>query len=272
MNKRFFKSSFYKKIEVRSKESHIGINCRSKPDFLYDMKYASVRMLINWSDIKNEFINVTGIRHESPNEKFMDLNCSIKSSYFSLKEDFSNIVEISDKFDTLLEELFKSSEWQYLFFEISSKLNYIKFSVVDSQKVVRVYVRKDFENFDNLQKYDFTITEKTTRSSDNKITFDGELLETDGYIVRFTEKPEFGKFIVNLDSRINRLIFSAPQEHYETEFMSLYKKEECKYDIYFEPSRVESFLYLNLLENISWVDSGFNSYTIEDIVAKKYDF
>ena len=272
MNKRFFKSSFYKKIFIKSSEDHIGINCRSKSDFLYDMKYASVRPLIYQHDIKNEFINVTGIRHESPDEKFMDLNCSIESSYFTLKEDFSNIIEISDKFDMLLEELSKFSEWQYLFFGVSSKLNYIKFGVVDSQKVVRVHVRKDFEDFDNLQKYDFTVTEKTTQGSDNKITFDGELLETDGYIVRFTEKPKFGKFIVNLDSRINRLILSAPQEHREIEFMSFYKEENNKYDIYFDPYRIESFLHLNLLENISWADSGFNSYTVEDIVAKKYDF
>ena len=272
MDERILRSNFYKKIAIHSNESRVGINCEDGFEFLYEMKDVAVQPLIDYHDINDDLLEVNGIKHESCGKKIIELHLSIKNSYFTLKEDFSNIIEISDKFNLLLEELSKSFEWQQLFFGINFKLNCIKLSEYKSQKIVTVYVKRFFEDFYNLEKYDLIVTEKTTKGSNNKIMFDGEILETDKHVIRFVNKPKFDKFTVNLDNRINELIFSIPSDQFMPEMMSHHVPENNKYNIYFDPSRVESFIYLNLLEDISWVDEGYNNYSETDILAKTYNF
>jgi len=272
MIEKVFKSGFYEKIMIKSNESCVGINCESKPKFLYDMKNIGVRPLIYDYDIKNSFINVTCMKHENIDGKFINLDLCVKNSYFTLRQDFSNIIEILSKFDKLLETMSKSFEWWCLSVEIGCKLNYIRFTEFNSEKFIYVHLRRDFEDFNVLEKYDFIVTEKTSQDSDNKITYNGELLETDKYIVEFVNRPIFNKFTINLDDRINNLIFSTPYDYYKSEFTSRYDTEKNKYNIHFRPSGIESFLYLKLLKNVNWVDEGFNNYSETDVLAKTYNF
>jgi len=264
------KSLFYRKIMVKSDKSCIRINCRSRPEFLYDMKNVGIYSSINDHNINKDFINVVNIRHWSDNEKHIVLGLGDKNSYFALKQDFSNIVEISNKFDALVESLSKSFEWNQLFLDIGYILNHIKCYERDSSKCIYIYVRSDFRDFDVIEKYDFIVTEKTSPDSNGMVTFNGESLETDKYIVKFISKPKLAKFDVYLDNKIKNLIFKVPCDYYDPKLISYRIPKNKEYDIYFEPKKIEHFIYLKLLNNISWL-SNYNNYTEADLLARMYN-
>ena len=265
------KSLLYKKIILQSPESRIRINCRSKPEFLYDMKDVVVCSLTDDYNINNNFIDVVEMKHCNNGEKLINLESGSVNSYFTLKPDFSNIFEISDKFNALVESLSKSFEWKQLYLETDCVLNYIKYYERDSSKFVGVYVNGNFKDFDDLEKYDFIVTEKINPSSSGKIMFDGEFLEMDNYIIKFIKKPTFDKFIVDLDNRINDIIFEIPYEHYILKLITHYMQKNCKYNIYFRPSKIEHFLYLKLLNDINWLGNRNDIYTEADILTKMYN-
>jgi len=165
----------------------------------------------------------------------------------------------------------KFFEWKHLFFEIDYTLNYIKYDERNFPKLVYIYVRSDFEDFDILEKYDFIISEKTSRRSNNKITFDGETLESDKYIIRFINKPRFNKFTVDLDVKINSISFEIPRSYHTSELISRYIPKSRKYNIQFRPANIEFFLYLKALNNVGWFDKGVNIYTETDLLTKMYN-
>jgi len=266
------KSNLYKKILIKTPRSSIKINCENNYDFLYEMKDVDVYSKIEYYDIKNSFIDIVGMRHQSDGVKFINIGCSDTSSCFTLKQDFSNILDILDRFNLLIKLLSESYRWKYLFLEVDSVLNYVKYCWSDSSEFIYIHTRKDFENFDNLQKYDFVITEKVAQNLSGKIKFDGELLETDRYNIRFMRRPAFDKFVINLDSRINSVLFEVPCVCHKSELISYFTHTDCRYDISFRPAKIEQFYYLKLLNNISWINKSINDYSESDILTKVYRF
>ena len=266
-----FKSRFYKKIMVQTPVNCIKINCRNKPDFQYYLKDTIVNSLTDHYDIEDYFINVASMSHCNNNEKFIDIKCGNESPCFTLKQDFSNILEILNRFNVLVESLYKSFEWKYLQFEIDYRLNHIRCCEHDSSKYVYAYVRSDFVDFDILEKYDFIVIDKPNPSSNNKITFDGRTLEMDKYIIKFINKPGFDKFTINLDSKISNITFDVPYGYYMTEPISHQEPKNNKYDIYFTPNKIEHFSFLRLLNDVSWFKDGFNTYAENDILSRVYD-
>jgi len=235
------------------------------------MKDVNVLLPTSDYDANSNFIGVASMKFWNNRKKIMNLKCSNKNSYFNLRSDFSNVLELLGKFSTLINSMSKSFEWKHLFFETNCVLNYVEYYKRSSPKFVYVYARDDFENFDVLEKYDFIIIEKTKPSSNNRITFDGELLETDEYIIKFISRPKFSKFDVNLDNKINNITFEVPYDFYTSKLISRYIHGNSKYDIYFKPTNIEFFLYLKALNDISWFDKGISSYTETDLLTKMYN-
>ena len=266
------KSNLYKKILIKSSGNCIRINCENEPEFLYEMKDVVVYSKIEYYDIKNSFIDIVSMSHHSNGVKFINIGCSDTSSCFTLRQDFSNILDILDRFNLLIKLLSKSFRWKHLFLEIDSVLNHVKYCRRDSLENIFLHIRRDFDDFNDLQKYDFVITEKVTQNLNGKIKFDGELLETDKYIIRFTCKPTFDKFVINLDSRISSVFFEVPGGYHEPELIQCFKCADYRYDISFKPIEIKQFYYLKLLNNVSWINSGVDKYTESDILTKVYRF
>jgi len=271
MIERVFRSNFYKKIAAQFHESQIKINCENEPEITYDLKDIIVESLTNDYNIDNKLINVVGMKFWNINERIIDLECGNVNSYFSLKQDFSNIFEILDKFNTLIKLLPRSFEWSTLIFKVDRMLNYIEYCELNSVKYAYVHTRNDFKDFNTLEKYDFIIMKKATQGSSGKIVFDGESLETDSYIIEFIKEPTFDKFIINLDNKIDNVIFGISYDLYPIELISHYMPRSGKYIIYFGPSKVEHFSFLRLLSDASWLNIYDKNYTETELLIKMYN-
>jgi len=273
MSEKRFKASIYKKIMVKSSGYCVKINCIDRPKFLYEIKDAKVLTSSGVYNIGNDFIYVDTMEHNNNEGKLIRIESGDRNSYFTLAPDFSNILEITGKFSTLIELMSRSFEWKHLILEPTCALNYIKCYERDLSKLVDVYVNKNFKDFDNLENYDFILTEKTNSDSSGQIIFDGEILETNNYIVKFIRRPTFDKFTVNLDSKINNVTFGVPYGYYYTpDIISRYILDNRKYDIHFKIIKMEHFLYLKLLNDVSWLDDCDEGYTENDILMKVYGF
>jgi len=266
MFKRNIKSSFYKKIFVQSPTNYIKINCKSKFEFKYDVKDVNIFSLMDKHDIENDFINVISMECKDHGKKFIHLKQSDKSSYYTMKSDFSNILEISDKFNVLVESLLKSFELQLLSVNIKEGLNYIIRSKDGSKNYISSYVDNNFKDFDVPEKYDLEVVSGTYPKFNNKIVFDGKFLKTRNYIVKFMKKPDIDKFEIEIDRKIDdvQLIYSYDMNG--KIFMSNYKYQNGKYDIFFNPKKLDHFLYLKILNDSSWCKNGSNVYYSEDEV------
>jgi len=239
---------------------------------LYEIEDVKIYTSLDVYDIDNDFIYVDTMKHNNNEGKSIKIRSGNRNSYFTLAPDFSNVLEIISKFSTLIELLSKSFEWKYLTLEPTCVLNYIKCYEYDSSKHVDVYVNKNFKDFDNLENYDFILTEKTNSDSSGQIIFDGEILETNNYIVKFIKRPTFDKFVVDVDNRVNDLRFMIPYGYYAPDIISRYILDNRKYDIRFKITKMAHFLYLKLLNDVSWLDDCDEGYTENDILMKMYGF
>ena len=257
------------KVEVQQHKSQIKISGENEPGIM--LEYTFVNSSLSDQGADTEFINIVGIEYRSNGKRLIKLECSNESTCFTLEQDLSNIVEIIGRFDKLAEVLFEIYKWEYLFLDTDCIFNLVKYYESNSERFVRLNIKSDFEDFNTLEKYDFIIEEKPDIALDGKITFDGETLLMGKYTVRFISKPTFGRFAIDLDDRINSISFEVPQGFYITEFMSYYKRENDKYDIYVRPTRVEQISYLRLLNNVGWFDNNVSNYTEQDVLTKVYN-
>jgi len=272
MFRKNIKSHFYRKIFVGTPPDYIRMNCKNDFEFRYSMKDIGICSMVDKYDIGNSFIDVMGIKYENHNKKFIRLKQSDKSSYYTMKSDFSNILEISDKFNALVKLLSESFDLQSLYVSIENGLNYIIRTKDESKDCIFLYVNNNFKNFNILEEYDLEVVSGIYPEFDNKIVFDGEFIKTRNYIIRLMKKVNIDEFEIEIDKKINDVRLEYSYDMNGKIFITKYKQQVDKYDILFNPKKLEHFLYLKILNNSSWCKNGSDVYYSEDeVLSRLYD-
>jgi len=269
-----FKADKYRKIRINSFDKIININCRTKPKFLHDLKNFKIHTEYIERNIMNNFINICSLRYFKNKTKSTEIDIVDRGfeTCFTLKPDFSNFLDIVNRFRKFIDTNFNHLKWYYTSIENEYKTNCIIRYLNEFSNKIDVCIRDDFEEFDNYGKYNYEIISGYFPEFNNKVIFDGKLLRTVNFIIKFIKKPPFDKFIVNLDKRIYKLGFITAHSNSEgCVLSSFYDKHKNFYSIYIALDKVENFLYFKILNNIDWLSKEITYYQENDILNKIYD-
>ena len=274
MLKRYHKANKYQKIQINfGLHSSIYINCRTRPTFVYDLKDVKICTDFVRYNIEDRFIKVDSIVCYSGDIKstLIELRTSKTNSYFTLKQDFSNINEIINKFNSLVRTSYETYEWQKLSIYTNKLFNYVIYFNDGSAKSMRLFIRNDFENFNIIDEYDFIITEDKYPEFNNKIILSGGYLKTKSFIAKFNKKFPTNEFTVDIGDEINNIKLINPETFNNTILEICYLTDKQKYNINFRPKNINHFLYLKLLGNSNIFEKSYARYTENDIITKMYD-
>ena len=274
MSIKYHKANKYQKIQIDTgMYNSIYINCRTRPSFVYDLRDVKICTDFVRYNIEDRFMKVHSIicyseEVESPG---IELRASKINSYFTLKEDFSNINEIINKFDSLIETSYKTHEWHSLSLYTNKLFNCIAYSDNGLTKNMWISIRNNFDNFNIIDEYDFIITEGEYPEFNNKIILSGGYLKTKSFIAKLNKKLSINELTVDIGDEINNIKLVDSEIFDDTILEVCYLVEKQKYNINFMPRNINQFSYLKLLNNNSIFKKSYARYTENDIIAKMYD-
>ena len=274
MTTKFFEFNKYPKMQINSPDKKININCMENPALVFNSKSEiDIEHLNDY--YKDSFIRIAYMcypgKNGVPSVKLgNDYN---NNSYFVIKPDFSNFNDIVNKFHKFINTDLNCFKFDYVNIRTHSAVNCIFWDLTVHSSTISLYVKEDFENFDNFHEYDYEFISWHFKEFSGKVIFDGESLNTPYFIVKFIKKPPFDKFEVNLDKRIRSLDFDIGHSEGEDYVISaFYNDFDDFYSIHITLDNINNFLYFKLLNDISWITKETLYYRKSDVASMLYDF
>jgi len=266
--KYFIKSNKYEKVSVNST---MYINCRSRPIYSYNLK--GIELWYNKKyDIGDDNLCITKFSTGAHPGDTRRLDIDHENKGIVLLPDFSNIYYVYERIEMFLMNIFVTLKIRYGEFNPCSMFNYWSLSEANKYDSggISVYVKSDFEDIENLDMYDFEY-KRNDQGDERRIIFDGDTFKSNNFLLRFIRKPKIKTFDIELDSRINYVLYEFYYSSNSEIFFFLKNEEKGNYNLHFAPKTLEDFNFLRLLSNIDWKSDREICYKREDIIQLIYN-